>query len=89
MPMIRFCRSGANTRIGNFQAGDLMRCGDALAAHLVEQARVATWVDAPSAAETAAPVPAAVQDQAAEPDPAPVAPVTKPARKTKATKAAD
>ena len=46
MVQIRFIRQGANSLIGGFSSGDLARVSDALARHLVEEARVAEYAQA-------------------------------------------
>ena len=48
MVQIRFIRQGANSLIGGFSSGDLARVSDAFARHLVEEARVAEYVQAPT-----------------------------------------
>ena len=48
MVQIRFIRQGANSLIGGFSSGDLARVSDAFARHLVEEARVAEYVQAPA-----------------------------------------
>ena len=55
MRQIKFTASGANSVLGGFQSGDIARVGDAFAAHLVNEARVAVYLDAAPAA-TAGPV---------------------------------
>ena len=57
MIQIRFKAQGSNSLIGGFSSGDVARVGDALAKHLVEDARVAEYVAAPAAKqeEVAAP----------------------------------
>ena len=44
MIQIRFIAQGSNSLIGGFSSGDLARVGQALASHLVEEARVAEYV---------------------------------------------
>lgn len=44
MPKIQFTTNGANSLIGGFAAGDLLSCADALARHLVEEAKCARYV---------------------------------------------
>lgn len=59
---IRFTAQGSNTYVGGFTHGDVARVGEALARHLVDEARVAEYVlppvshetDEPGKAETAA-----------------------------------
>ena len=53
MRQIKFKASGANSVLGGFSSGDTARVDDAFAAHLVNEARVAVYLDA-------APAPAAV-----------------------------
>lgn len=48
MVQIRFIRQGANSLIGGFSSGDLARVSNAFALHLVEVARVAEYVQAPT-----------------------------------------
>ena len=50
MRQIKFTASGANSVLGGFQSGDIARVGDAFAAHLVNEARVAVYLDAAPAA---------------------------------------
>ena len=57
MRRIRFTRGGSNTLVGNFANGDLFSCSDALARHLVEEARCAKYVEPTTA--TPAPAPSA------------------------------
>lgn len=47
MIQIRFTAQGANSAIGGFNSGDMARVGEALAKHLVDEARVAEYVTAP------------------------------------------
>lgn len=44
MVQIRFIRQGANSVLGGFSPGDLARVSEAFAKHLVEEARVAEYV---------------------------------------------
>ena len=44
MVKIRFIRQGANSLIGGFSSGDLARVSEVFARHLVEEARVAEYV---------------------------------------------
>ena len=44
MVQIRFIRQGANSLIGGFSSGDLARVSEDFARHLVEEARVAEYV---------------------------------------------
>ena len=46
MVQIRFIRQGANSLIGGFSSGDLARVSEDFARHLVEEARVAEYVQA-------------------------------------------
>ena len=46
MVKIRFIRQGANSLIGGFSSGDLARVSEDFARHLVEEARVAEYVQA-------------------------------------------
>lgn len=48
MRMIKFCAQGANSLIGGFSSGDLKRVDDALAKHLVKEAGVAKYYEAPA-----------------------------------------
>ena len=48
MVQVRFIWQGANSLIGGFASGDLARVSDAFARHLVEEARVAEYVQAPT-----------------------------------------
>lgn len=50
MRQIKFIAQGANSALGSFQSGDIARVGDAFAAHLVNEARVAVYLDAAQAA---------------------------------------
>lgn len=54
MVQIKFKRFGANSAFGGFAPGDKMRCGEAMARHLVEEVGVAEYVQPP--AVPAAPV---------------------------------
>lgn len=51
MVRIRFIRQGSNSAIGGFSHGDTLTCGEALAAHLVNEARVAEYVQSPQGKE--------------------------------------
>jgi len=54
--LVKFKTSGSNSAFGSFSPGDVLRCGDDLARHLVEDARVAEYVTQnASAAPAAAP----------------------------------
>ena len=56
MKRIKFTAQGANSVLGGFQSGDIARVSDAFAAHLVNEARVAVYLDAaPAAADPAKP----------------------------------
>lgn len=46
MVQIRFIRQGSNSLIGGFSSGDLARVSEDFARHLVEEARVAEYVQA-------------------------------------------
>lgn len=46
MRKIRFITFGATSAGGSFGPGDIMRCPDDLAAHLVNDAKCAVYVDA-------------------------------------------
>ena len=48
MVQIRFIRQGANSLIGGFSSGGLARVSEAFARHLVEEARVAEYMQAPT-----------------------------------------
>ena len=48
MKRIKFTAQGANSVLGGFQSGDIARVSDAFAAHLVNEARVAVYLDAAS-----------------------------------------
>ena len=43
---IQFTASGANSTLGGFMPGDVARVDPAIAKHLVEEAKVAVYVDA-------------------------------------------
>ena len=53
MQRIRFTTFGATSAGGSFSPGDIMRCDDALARHLVEEARCAVYADAQPKTESA------------------------------------
>lgn len=55
MRRIRFTRQGSNTIVGNFGNGDTLQCNDALARHLVEEARCAAYTDAAAVQQTPPP----------------------------------
>jgi len=44
---IEFTRGGSNSILGNFAPGDIFRAPSALARHLVEEVRVARYVETP------------------------------------------
>lgn len=46
MKQIRFIAFGANSAIGSFAPGDVMRCGADLARHMVEEAKCAEYATA-------------------------------------------
>ena len=48
MKAIKFVRGGSNTILGNFAPGDVARCSDALAKHLVDEVKVATYAEQPA-----------------------------------------
>lgn len=50
MVKIRFTAQGSNAMVGGFSPGDQATIGEALAKHLVEEARVAEYVVAAPAA---------------------------------------
>lgn len=55
--LVKFKTSGSNSAFGGFSPGDVLRCGDDMARHLVEEARVAEYVTQNAyAASAAAPV---------------------------------
>lgn len=56
MTAIKFTKFGANSQFGGFEPGQLMRCSEALAHHLVVELGVAVFLDAPKPAETKTPV---------------------------------
>ncbi len=68
MTTIKFTASGCFAPIGNFAPGDILRCSEEVARHLVEAARCAAYVQ-PPAAPVAPPEPAAVVEPAAAPAP--------------------
>jgi len=45
MRVVQFTSNGSNSVFGNFAAGDTLRCGDAMARHLVREARVAKFME--------------------------------------------
>ena len=42
---VKFTKSGANEIVGGFSPGDVARVSDAMAKHLVEDAKVAVYVE--------------------------------------------
>ena len=54
MIQIKFTASGANSQLGGFSSGDIARVPEAFARHLVEEARVAAYIDGATAALPAA-----------------------------------
>jgi hypothetical protein len=48
--LVKFKTTGSNSAFGAFSAGDLLRCDERLARHLVEEAMVAEYADAPARA---------------------------------------
>lgn len=48
MKQIKFTRYGSNTVAGNFAPGELLRCSDDMARHLVQAVRCAEYMDAAS-----------------------------------------
>lgn len=46
MVQIKFTTLGANSAVGSFGPGDLLRCNEALARHLVEEVKCAVYVAA-------------------------------------------
>lgn len=63
MKAIQFTTFGARSAAGSFAPGDILRCEDALAHHLVAEAKCARYVDAAAPAvpaeEVAPPAPEA------------------------------
>jgi hypothetical protein len=53
MQTIRFNKTGANSAFGAFQPGDILRCSDAMAAHLIDVAQVADVAKVAEAVEVA------------------------------------
>lgn len=54
MVQIKFTATGANSQLGSFSSGDIVRVSETFARHLVEEARVATYIiTAPALAESA------------------------------------
>lgn len=66
--LVKFKTFGSNSAFGSFSPGDVLRCGDALARHLVEEARVAEY-----ATQNASAAPAAAPEVAPEAEPTPEA----------------
>lgn len=56
---IKFIVGGANSVCGGFAAGDVMRCSEAMARHLVVDCGAAEYAHAKPAAEPAKPIKAA------------------------------
>ena len=54
---IKFKRFGSNTAVGSFQPGDVLTCGDAMARHLVEEAKVAEFMEPKAEPVSAQPIP--------------------------------
>ena len=52
---VKFTKSGANEIVGGFSPGDVARVSDAMGKHLVEDAKVAVYVDAPKQEKQDAP----------------------------------
>lgn len=50
---IKFLVGGANSAIGGFSAGDILRCSTAFAKHLVEEVKCAKYIEAPEPKEVA------------------------------------
>lgn len=48
MVQIRFIKQGSNSVLGGFASGDVARVSEEFAAHLVNEARVAVYLDAPA-----------------------------------------
>lgn len=63
MRTIKFTAYGATQGIGEYGPGDVMRCHESMARHLVEQARCAVYVEA--ATHRPAPEQGAVRQAAA------------------------
>lgn len=57
LKQIRFKANGCCSAIGNFEPGDVARIDDALAAHLVDEAKVADYVATPKTADQPEPAP--------------------------------
>ncbi len=52
---VKFTKSGANEIVGGFSPGDVARVSDAMGKHLVEDAKVAVYVEAPKQVKEDAP----------------------------------
>lgn len=52
---IKFTTFGATSAGGSFGPGDLMRCSQDMARHLVEEAKCAQYVEAPAKTEQESP----------------------------------
>jgi hypothetical protein len=55
MVQIKFTTFGASSAIGSFAPGDLLRCSEATARHLVDEAKCAKYVGASPQQETERP----------------------------------
>ena len=55
MVTVKFLVGGANSAFGGFAAGDLLRCSEAMAKHLVDEVKCAKYADTPQAPEQEAP----------------------------------
>ncbi len=55
MVQIKFIRQGANSVFGSFSSGDIARVSEAFAAHLVNEARVAEYLQPVTPAASEAP----------------------------------
>lgn len=53
MVQVRFKAQGANSLLGGFSAGDVARVGAEFARHLVDEAKVADYVNQPEAEQSA------------------------------------
>ena len=51
MAQVKFITSGANSAFGGFSVGDLLRCSDAMANHLVNEIKCAEFVAQKQATE--------------------------------------
>lgn len=67
MTPVKFTTFGASSAIGGFGPGDVARVSDALARHLVEEIKVARYVEVPSAAAPLPPPPVEVPAEPPEP----------------------